>query len=595
MLDIGEDLIREQSSPESFRRGEEYYRQGRVIALTRRGAELRTEVEGSMSALYDVRIAIDVAGITEATCTCPYDWGGWCKHIVASLLCAIQEPERVQERPALAEILSGLDREQLQGVLLRLADQDPHLAVAVEAEIALLGIPSSGSGDARRAGVDVASVRSQVHSIIRSQQYMRPSEAYWYVGGVVDEVRQILEVAWSLIKAGDGRDALLVLEAITDEYMKAWEWLDDSNGEVGEFFYELGEAWTEALLSERLDRSERQSWGEKLEAWCEELEMYAGGEAFSSALLAANQGWDHPAFVEVLAKPGAESPPGQDEPSDESDGDGLIVAMLNVLERQGRHEEYLRLAQYADEVSRYAVMLVRLGRTGEAVDYALAHLWSPEEALAVAEALQEQGEVEEALRVGEHGLTLPGQKARLAEWVRDLAEGTGRPEQALRAAVVGFREQSSLAAYLRIRELAGERWPGYRDELLDRLRSGESSYGSGHVDIFLHEGLIGDAIAAVEKYPVDALLGRVADAAVESHPEWVISTCRRQAEEIMDQGRSQHYSDAAAWLKKARAAYRAAGDEREWQRYLEGLIARHQRKYKLRPLLENLVSQPTGP
>lgn len=130
----------------------------------------------------------------------------------------------------------------------------------------------------------------------------------------------------------------------------------------------------------------------------------------------------------------------------------------------------------------------------------------------------------------------------------------------------------------------------YRDQLLDHLRRGDSYVLAGHVEIFLHEGLIGDAIAAVDKYPIDALLERVAEAAVESHPGWVINACGRQAGEIMDQGRSQHYSNAAAWLKKVRAAYRAGDRNDEWQAYLEGLIARHQRKYKLRPLLENLVS-----
>lgn len=76
---------------------------------------------------------------------------------------------------------------------------------------------------------------------------------------------------------------------------------------------------------------------------------------------------------------------------------------------------------------------------------------------------------------------------------------------------------------------------------------------------------------------------------VESHPGWVVGTCSGRAEEIMDQGRSQHYSDANAWLKKVRAAYRASDRYDEWQAYLEGLITRHKRKYKLRTLLENLL------
>ena len=241
-----------------------------------------------------------------------------------------------------------------------------------------------------------------------------------------------------------------------------------------------------------------------------------------------------------------------------------------MLERQGRHEEYLRLAEHAGEVSRYAVMLVRLGRTEEAVEYGLKHLRAPEEALAVAEALCASEEFEEALRIGEHGLTFVGRKAKLAVWVRDHASGMERPEQALRAAIIAFREDPTLVFYLQVRELAGDRWPEYRKELLDHLRRSESYYPSGPVEVFLHEGLTGDAIAAVEKRPGKALIGRVAEAAIESHPDWVIGACRRPAEEIMDEGRSRHYSEAVSWLTKVRAAYRAAGRENDWQRYLEG-------------------------
>lgn len=579
MLDFGETLIQENSSPESLRRGREYYRRGAVVSLVRRGGELRAEVEGSGFAPYEVRITFDAAGITGAACSCPYEWGGWCKHIVATLLAGIHEPETVQELPALEDVLSDLDPEQLKNVLLKLAERDSYLADAIEREVSLLQTPPS---EARHTTVDASSIRYQVHSIIRSLQYMRPSEAYWHVGAVVNEVRRVLDGAWAFIEAGDGRGALVVLEAITDEYMDAWEYLDDSNGEVGEFFYDLGAAWTEALLSTELTPREREEYSGKLDAWWEELENYAGGEAFDAALLAVEQGWDHPPLLRVLEG-------GVPEPEEEYYDDDLTVARLGVLERQGRYEEYLRLADYADQVSRYAVMLIRLGRVEEAVEYGLKRLRAAGEALAVAESLREHEELESALRIGEHGLSLKGPKATLAVWVRDLASGMGQPDRALEPAVTAFREDPSLASYLRVRDLAQERWPEYRSMLLDHLRRDKSYYPVGHVEVFLHEGLIQDAIAAVERSPVGTLLEQVADAAVESHPDWVIGTCRRQAAEIMEQGKSQYYSKAIDWLTKVKAAYLVAGRGDEWRTYLSELITRHQRKYKLRPMLEDLA------
>ena len=134
----------------------------------------------------------------------------------------------------------------------------------------------------------------------------------------------------------------------------------------------------------------------------------------------------------------------------------------------------------------------------------------------------------------------------------------------------------------------GGDWPDYRERLLEYLRRSDSYYPSGPVDVFLHEDLIGDAIAAVEKSPVETLVARVAEAAVESHPGWVINVCRGKAGEIMGGGRSNHYEEAISWLEKARDAYLSSGREEEWLDYLDGLIDRHRRKYKLRPMLESL-------
>ena len=53
--------------------------------------------------------------------------------------------------------------------------------------------------------------------------------------------------------------------------------------------------------------------------------------------------------------------------------------------------------------------------------------------------------------------------------------------------------------------------------------------------MFLHEGLIDDAIAALDTYASHTLVEQVVDAALQSqaHLEWVIQACRKQAEYIL--------------------------------------------------------------
>jgi uncharacterized Zn finger protein len=583
-FDLTEGRVRDHASSESFRRGEDYYRQGAVLSLIRRGGELRAEVAGSKFAAYGVRVASDEAGITEAACGCPYEWGGWCKHIVAALLACVHEPESVQELPALEETISGLDRDQLQELLLKLAERDPSLAGVIESELSL-----SASAEARP--VNGEAIRRRLRSCIHDTDYRHYDDYYSSPGGDLDEARRVLDGAWSFIRSDDARNALPVLEAITEEYMEAWEMSDwemmgDNGGDLLDFFGEVGAALTEALLSVDLTPREKEDWSAKLDVWWGELGDYDTGETFGAAFQAVEQGWSYPPLVRVLE---GEIP--DDEFFEELFDDPLTTARLNVLERQGRHEEYLRLSEAADDTMGYATMLARLGRAEDAVEYGLERLVAPEEALAVVEALREQGESEAALRVGEHGLSLEGRKGRLAIWVRDLAEGMGRPDLAVQAALTAFRADPDLASYRRVGELSGEGWPERRAQLLEHLRRNVPYYPQGHVEVFLHEGLIQDAIDAVEESPVEVLLEQVTNAAVESHPGWVTETCRGQAEEIMDSGMSKHYDEAVRWLTKARDAYLADGREEEWRAYLTELIGLHHRKYKLRPMLENVGRQ----
>jgi uncharacterized Zn finger protein len=232
--DLSEALIQRYSSPESFRRGQGYYRQGAVGSLILRGQELRAEVAGSQFAPYGVRVVFDAAGIIDATCSCPYEWGGLCKHIVAALLAYSHDPESVRELPELEESLSGLDREELKDLVLKLAERYPSLGEVIDGEIAL-----SSSSEPRQVNVDA--IRRSLRASIQAQGYPEPYYDYWHTSGNLEEARRILEGAWDLIRADDAPGALRVLEAITEEYLEApdaldWEMMGDYGGELLDYF-----------------------------------------------------------------------------------------------------------------------------------------------------------------------------------------------------------------------------------------------------------------------------------------------------------------------------------------------------------------------
>src|SRR5262249_46958134 len=134
----------------------------------------------------------------------------------------------------------------------------------------------------------------------------------------------------------------------------------------------------------------------------------------------------------------------------------LMVARLNVLERQGRFDELLNLARASGQDLRYALALLQLGRGAEAERYALSAFSTPADALALGQALVAHGDAAASLRVGQHGLGLSGPKLNLASWLDPLAAAQGNARVALHAASTALQEQPTLSGFQRVQELAGE-------------------------------------------------------------------------------------------------------------------------------------------
>src|SRR5258707_4092297 len=546
-ITITEAAILRYASAETFRHGRHCYQQGAVISPLLYGATLLSEVKEEAPGPDFVCCTFQADGSITATCTCRNAWGGWCKHMVAACLVLLYHPENVQERPALERMLENFSRDELQAFVIALAGRVPHLAEAIDKETALRRLASlqatptsTISVQPAHTKVNTRAIRRQVRSTIHSLDRMRSSEAYWHVSSVVSEVEQIADQALELLEAGDGRGALATLEAVTEEYQDEWENLDDSDGYAGDLFRQLGQLWAEVLLSVDLSPKERKIWAEKLTNWQAEVEEYGGDEAFDIAATADLQGWDYPPLRRVLQ--GNITDQGAWDGETPSYAEDLAHIRLTILERQERFQEYLFLAKVEGQTEAYLTMLVRLNRAQEAIEYGQKYLATPAEALTLARALCEHGEREQSLQIAEQGLTLEGHKAELAGRLRDQAEAMGKQELALDAAELAFRAQISLANYLHAAKLAGEQWASRKTTLLEYARTTKISETQGKIDVFLHEELVDDAIAALEPYAGHAAIGQVVDVAIKERPEWAIQACKKQAESIMDRGKAQYYN-----------------------------------------------------
>jgi uncharacterized Zn finger protein len=283
---LNEVSIRGHASSQSWERGQDYYQSGSVTSIIQRGNELSAHVEGSEIDPYHISIGFNKGGITSVFCTCPYDFEGWCKHIIATLLTCLHQPNRIEQRPELDELLAPLTREQLQLILYKLAREKPTWMDAIEQQILQITPPKSTKPKkgSRRTSVDPKNIEQQVEQIIARYA------GHWNDFPAMEEIEEILKKADASIEQGDGKSGLMIVGAVARAYVQDWMNLDGSSGESGDFFEVLDASLAEAILRAELSKSDRQQWQQELETWQAEVDDYGIDDGFAMSLEAVGQG-----------------------------------------------------------------------------------------------------------------------------------------------------------------------------------------------------------------------------------------------------------------------------------------------------------------
>lgn len=93
---------------------------------------MRAECERSEYEPYQTSVTLDAKGVAETSCTCPYDWGGACKHVVALLLSYAHNPQGFRVVEPLDQVLAGKSRDELIVIILEMLRHKPDLISAVE-------------------------------------------------------------------------------------------------------------------------------------------------------------------------------------------------------------------------------------------------------------------------------------------------------------------------------------------------------------------------------------------------------------------------------------------------------------------------------
>jgi uncharacterized Zn finger protein len=561
---ISEAQIRKLASSQSFERGEHYYENHMVSETVRQGMQLRGECEGSSYEPYEINVTLDAKGIASTSCTCPYDWDGICKHIVALLLAYVHQPESFRVITPLEEMLKDRSREELIALIGEMSRQDSKLMPLIEV---------SSAHQHAKAGkaVDIASLRKRVRRAMKYDD--------WEYGDdrrIQKELRSLGEIASHLLKADDWLNAGALYHALLDEAIKSYDEMMqqiDENGRIAVVVNEFAEALGECLTRSGADSKTRRDWlSVFLDGYLKDIEI--GGIDFASGskeILAKQTDEEEWAWIEGRVKDRIND-------SREWEREQLVKFLADGLKHHHKGSNATELIREMGTPEQQAELLAGEGRVEEATRM-MSEIVRDKPGLVTlfADKLLEAKAREAALRFV---LAHSSGGWRSDEWLADYYRKYGTPEEAVEGQKRLFLNSPSVKAFENLQKVCRKtkNWPNIRAEVLATLER-EKKF-SALIEVALHEE---DVARALELLP--HLMGwggldlkmRVAKAAEKDLPREAIKLYRERAEKEIEGRSRSSYHTAAGFLKNVKRLYIKLGDEAVWVDYIKGLRETHKR------------------
>jgi hypothetical protein len=248
MIDLDEDDLRQLCSESSFDKGERYFEEGRVRITEATPSRIKAVVSGTE----DYNVVIEPGEEFSGECDCPYDWGGLCKHIVATFLAVIRDDE---ETGALVE-QSNREWEDVK-FLLKLADADAlrsFLLSEMERRHDLLN-RFKAVFDKEGGESSVDDYKANVESL-----YDVAEEHGFVPYGERIDFSSLSELAQLYILKGDFLEAAKIYQALSETISDKMDEVDDSDGHFGGEFSDSFDGFLDCIVKAELNAEGRKPY-----------------------------------------------------------------------------------------------------------------------------------------------------------------------------------------------------------------------------------------------------------------------------------------------------------------------------------------------
>lgn len=565
------DQIQARATSSSFSRGQSYYKQSAIFDTVQRGNHIEGFCEASSQPdPYHIQVEMDESGIVDASCTCEYDYGGDCKHIVALLLTYLYEPERFEQAAPIEDTLAARDKEDLIILIRQMVEQYPDLQALVDRPVP--------ARTARKVSVDTAGFRKEM------RRALTHSEG-WGDRTAERTIRSIMRTADTFAQKGDWHNASVIYRALLEECTsdKSQAFPDDD----GELFIAVSDALDS--LAELLNQPEMSSDDEErraildtlLSAYIWDVEMGgfdAAPNATEHILRYARQS-DLASLRETVGA-------AQRRKAAQSYGDwaaedyAAFLIELDALDNTDPEATLERLRQEG-MYSLLVGKLLELKRVDEAIAIISQYITAPYERLTELPRLVALGREEDAIRLAKESLHAK-YDSQTAGWLLERYKARGDWQ-----AYVQLQKREMWAApaehnYALLKEAAQKtgQWETLRAEVLAWLQSQKQL--ATLIKVYLHDEEWDAAWDALDKYnkapknmPDLWMYSRldleVAKRSGKARPQKAIPIYIQSIRQEIAQRDRVHYQAAADLLLTVRALYQQIKDMAAWQTLISGI------------------------
>ena len=556
---LTEAQIRKLATEQSFQRGDRYYQQGRILNPMRQATVLWADCQGSE--LYQPRVTLGKQGIVSADCTCPYDWGGLCKHQVALLLAYIHQPDIFHVVPPVSEMLAARSREALIELVELMVQRYPNLLSLVELSTAK---PQPGQA------LDLSLYRRQAQRALRQED----------MEAIATDLQPLIDTANQLFQQDNwlwaGALNQMLLAEITASYDDNLQAID-YDGDVCVVAQDAAEGLGKCLAqAQSLDSETRAIWLHTLlDAVLQDIELGGIDYAYPArdVLLqwATDAEWE---WVEDRIR-------GEIQCSSSSrwTQEALVRLLADRQKQQGSDDTARNLIHELGSPEQRAFLMVEEGKIEAAMAIArqnFTHL--PGLMLQFADALVVAHANTQAVELVSQLAQQEKSRGHYQQWLTKYYQEYGDPQTALSWQQQIFWDSPSLEGYKQLQELGQKAgtWEQLRHNILQKLQQKKQLLLLTHI-AFYEKNIerVLELFPQLKEWEQSRFRQPLAQAIETTHPQMSIALYKQLATRAIEQKNRHAYREAIQHLQRVKAVCEACNTQADWTEYVAQLRSQY--------------------